>query len=62
MTSMELLTLCLLGVFPVLVVAAGLYDLTSMTIPNWISGALFVAFFPAALAAVSYTHLRAHET
>ena len=51
MTSMELLTLCLLGVFPVLVVAAGLYDLTSMTIPNWISGALFVAFFPAALAA-----------
>jgi prepilin peptidase CpaA len=34
---------------PALVIVAGLKDLTSMKIPNWISGLLILAFFPAAL-------------
>jgi prepilin peptidase CpaA len=46
---MDTVTLILLGVMPALVIVAGLKDLTSMTIPNWISGALTLAFFPAAL-------------
>ncbi|WP_374575446.1 prepilin peptidase [Phenylobacterium sp.] len=37
-------------VFPALVVTAALRDLTSYTIPNWISLALLAAFIPAALA------------
>lgn len=37
-----------LSLLPALVIAAGLKDLTSMTIPNWISAILVVAFFPAA--------------
>jgi prepilin peptidase CpaA len=37
-------------VFPVLVVAAALRDLTSYIIPNWLSLALVAAFLPAALA------------
>jgi prepilin peptidase CpaA len=40
----------LLLVFPMLVVVAALTDVTSMTIPNWVSGALLLAFFPAAFA------------
>ena len=48
---MEYLALALLAVLPLLVIAAGLRDLTTMTIPNWISGLLIVAFFPAAFAA-----------
>ena len=40
----------LLLVFPVLVIVAALRDVTSFTIPNWISGLLILAFFPAALA------------
>lgn len=40
----------LLLVFPVLVVVAALRDVTSYTIPNWISGLLILGFFPAALA------------
>jgi prepilin peptidase CpaA len=47
---MDLLTLALLGVMPALVIVGGLNDLTTMKIPNWISGALILAFFPAALA------------
>lgn len=39
----------LLLVFPVLVIVAALRDVTSFTIPNWISLALIGAFFPAAL-------------
>lgn len=39
----------LLAVLPVLAVIAALHDLTTMKIPNWISGLLIVGFFPAAL-------------
>ncbi len=39
----------LLLVFPALVVVAALKDVTSYTIPNWISLALIVAFVPVAL-------------
>lgn len=45
MDAFHLLPLSLL---PALVIVAGLKDLTSMTIPNWISAILVVAFFPAA--------------
>lgn len=44
-----LLQAALLLVFPVLVIVGALRDLTSFTIPNWISGLLIFAFFPAAL-------------
>ncbi|WP_339915253.1 prepilin peptidase [uncultured Brevundimonas sp.] len=47
---MDALTLTLLSILPALAITAGLKDLISMTIPNWISGTLIVAFFPAALA------------
>ncbi|OWY59337.1 pilus assembly protein CpaA, partial [cyanobacterium TDX16] len=47
---MDTITLILLGVMPALAIVAGLKDLTSMKIPNWISGLLILAFFPAALA------------
>ncbi len=47
---MILLQAVLLAVFPAMVIVAGLRDVTSYTIPNWISGVLIVAFFPAALA------------
>lgn len=40
----------LLAVLPALAVVAALHDLTTMKIPNWISGLLIVGFFPAALA------------
>lgn len=40
----------LLLAFPVLVIVAALRDVTSFTIPNWISGVLILAFFPAAFA------------
>ena len=46
---MDTVTLILLGIMPALAIVAGLKDLTSMKIPNWISGLLIVAFFPAAL-------------
>ncbi|MBU1385154.1 MAG: prepilin peptidase [Alphaproteobacteria bacterium] len=46
---MDVLQLSLLALFPALVIAAGLTDLTSMTIPNWISGVLIAGFFVAAL-------------
>ncbi len=47
---MDLLILALLGVMPALVIVGGLNDLTTMKIPNWISGLLVVCFLPAALA------------
>ena len=46
---MDVLQLSLLAVFPALVIVAALKDLTSMTIPNWISGLLILTFFPTAL-------------
>ncbi len=47
---MDILTLAVLSLLPGLVIAAALCDLTTMRIPNWISGALIVGFFPAAMA------------
>ena len=44
------LSFALLGLMPVLVIVAGLHDLITMKIPNWISGLLILGFFPAALA------------
>lgn len=44
------LQLALLLVFPAMVVVGALRDLTSFTIPNWISAALIVGFFPTAFA------------
>ena len=38
-----------LAVLPILVIIAGLSDLTTMKIPNWINLALLVAYFPVAL-------------
>lgn len=46
---MDSVILIILGVMPALAIVAGLKDLTSMKIPNWISGVLVVGFFPAAL-------------
>jgi len=40
----------LLSVLPILVIAAGLNDLTTMTIPNWISLGLMIGFVPTAFA------------
>lgn len=47
---MEIALILLLSVLPALVIAAGLNDLTTMTIPNWISLGLIIAFVPAAMA------------
>ncbi|HEY0052343.1 MAG TPA: prepilin peptidase [Caulobacteraceae bacterium] len=47
---MDTLILLLLSVLPCLVIAAGLSDLTTMTIPNRISILLVLGFFPAAFA------------
>lgn len=41
--------LFLIGIFPALVIVAALQDVTSYTIPNWISVVLAIAFVPAAL-------------
>lgn len=38
----------LLFIFPALVIVAGVHDLTTMKIPNWISLALVTVFFPVA--------------
>lgn len=47
--------LCL---FPAMVIVAGLYDITTFTIPNWISIALGLAFIPAAfLTGSSWTEV-----
>jgi len=47
---MDTAILLLLCILPALVITAGVSDLTTMKIPNWISGALILAFFPTALA------------
>ncbi len=47
---MDIVSLALLSVLPGLVIAAALSDLTTMRIPNWLSGSLILGFFPAALA------------
>jgi prepilin peptidase CpaA len=47
---MSFLGLALISLLPALVITAALKDLTSMTIPNWISGLLVIGFFPAVLA------------
>ncbi len=47
----QLITTVLIFAFPALVLIGGLKDVTSFTIPNWISLALIAAFFPAALIA-----------
>ncbi|RYF95891.1 MAG: pilus assembly protein CpaA, partial [Caulobacteraceae bacterium] len=58
---MDSLTLIILTVLPALVIVAGLHDLTTMTIPNWISGALVLAFFPVAMAVgMDLTSIAAH--
>lgn len=46
---MDVLTLLALAVCPALMIVGGLYDLTTMKIPNWISLALLAGFVPAAL-------------
>jgi len=47
--SPDLMKQALMGVFAALVIVAALKDLTSYTIPNWISAVLALAFLPAAL-------------
>ena len=47
---MVVLQLVLLAILPALVIVGGLKDLTTMKIPNWISGLLILGFLPAALA------------
>lgn len=52
------LSLLLLSILPVLVIIAGLHDLTTMKIPNWISGLLVLGFVPAAVASgLSWTDI-----
>lgn len=46
---MQTIQFALLLIFPALVVVAALKDVTSYTIPNWISLALIAAFAPVAL-------------
>lgn len=46
---MSALAFAAVSVLPLLVVVAALKDVTSMTIPNWLCGALSAAFVPAAL-------------
>ena len=46
---MDILILLILIVLPALTIVAALTDVTTMKIPNWISLALIVSFFPAAL-------------
>jgi prepilin peptidase CpaA len=44
------LQMLLLAVFPSMVIVGGLKDITSFTIPNWVSGVLIVGFGLAAMA------------
>ncbi|MBS0296579.1 MAG: prepilin peptidase [Proteobacteria bacterium] len=48
---MHTITAIALLVFPALMIASAISDLTTMTIPNRITGALILAFFPAAIMA-----------
>lgn len=45
---MDTVTLLLLSILPAVAIGAALKDLTTMTIPNWMSLVLIVAFFPTA--------------
>ncbi len=45
---MDMLMLLMLSLLPCLMIVAALRDLTTMTIPNWISGLLIIGFFPTA--------------
>jgi len=45
---MDILAFIFLAVLPVLAVVAGLHDLTTFRIPNWIPAVLALAFAPAA--------------
>ncbi|MBN9481264.1 MAG: prepilin peptidase [Bordetella sp.] len=45
------ISFALMVVLPLLAIIAALHDLTTMKIPNWISGLIIVGFFPMALAA-----------
>jgi prepilin peptidase CpaA len=47
--SSELIKILVLGFFAALVIVAAVKDLSSFTIPNWISVALALGFAPAAL-------------
>ena len=47
----EALPTALVSVFPALAIIAAFKDATSYTIPNWLSAAAVLSFFPAALAA-----------
>ena len=49
MFLMALASMLLVTIFPALVLFAAVRDATSFIIPNWISVAVVVAFFPAAL-------------
>jgi len=58
---MDLLLLPLLAVFPALVIVGALSDVTTMTIPNRISLALIVLFFPVAfLAGMDFMSVVSH--
>lgn len=48
---MDIVILLALGLMPALVIVGGLHDLLTMRIPNWISVALVLLFFPVALLA-----------
>lgn len=48
---MEFLLPVLLAAFPILVIVGALRDVTTMTIPNWVSLALIGLYFPTAFAA-----------
>jgi len=47
---MTMLAFALISVFPALMLASALKDVASMTIPNWLTGALALAFLPASFA------------
>jgi prepilin peptidase CpaA len=58
---MDVLVIAFLALLPVVAVAAGVRDLTTMTIPNWMSLVLLAAFIPAALlAGLGWQALLAH--
>ncbi|MEM6625481.1 MAG: prepilin peptidase [Pseudomonadota bacterium] len=56
---MFLIAIC--AVFPLLLVFAALHDIATMTIPNWVSAALALAFLPAAyLAGLGWAEIGMH--
>ena len=48
-TGQIALPMLLLSILPIMVILAGLTDLTTMKIPNWINLVLLVSFYPVAL-------------